>query len=359
MKIGNLDIGKKLILAPMAEITDSSLRKISKENGAGLTFTQMVSAAGVINNNFDTLRYLSFSRDEKPIGVQILGNDPGIIAEAITEIKKFKPDLIDINCGCSVEKVLRNDMGSSLLNNPALLSKIIKRGADASGDIPLSVKLRLGRDKKNINIIENAKIAQDNGASLITIHCRTTVDSYESEPDWTWLTKVKENVDIGVIGNGSVFTPQDALNMIEQTGCDSVMVGRGAIGNPFIFNRFNSLAEGNEDSGHPAIGIARQTILQQIDLLKKEFGEDIALNKAKKHSIWYLQYYNGINLFLEKVFSVKSIEELNTLISEHCEKIKDNFHPDENSVEIYQKFKKRIIFWLEDEYDKLVACSTK
>lgn len=359
MKIGNLDIGKKLILAPMAEITDSSLRKISKENGAGLTFTQMVSASGVINNNFDTLRYLSFSRDEKPIGVQILGNDPGIISEAITEIKKFKPDLIDINCGCSVEKVLRNDMGSSLLNNPALLSKIIQRGALAAGEIPLSVKLRLGKDKRNINIIENAKIAQDNGASLITIHCRTTVDSYETEPDLSWLKKVKDSINIGVIGNGSVFTPRDAMDMIEQTGCDSVMIGRGAIGNPFIFSRFNAMANGLEDSGHPVIGITLQTLLKQIDLLKKEFGEDIALNKAKKHSIWYLQYYNGINKFLDKVFSVKSIEGLNLLVSEHCEKIKDNFYPDENSVEIYQKFKKRILFWLEEEYEKLVACSTK
>jgi len=359
MKIGNLDIGKKLILAPMAEITDSSLRKISKENGAGLTFTQMVSALGVINNNFDTLRYLSFSRDEKPIGVQILGNDPGVISEAITEIKKFKPDLIDINCGCSVEKVLRNDMGSSLLNNPALLSKIIRRGSDASGDIPLSVKLRLGRDRRNINIIENAKIAQDNGASLITIHCRATVDSYETEPDWSWLKKAKESVNIGVIGNGSVFTPQDAINMIEQTGCDSVMIGRGAIGNPFIFGRFNSMAEGAVDSGHPPIEVARVTILKQIDLLKKEFGEDVALDKAKKHSIWYLQYYNGISKYLDKVFSVKNIEDLNTLVVEHCEKIKDNFYPDEHSMEIYQKFKKRIVFWLEDEYEKLVACSTK
>jgi len=359
MKIGNLDIGKKLILAPMAEISDSSFRKISKEFGAGLTFTQMVSASGVINNNFDTLRYLSFSRDEKPVGVQILGNDAGIIAEAVTEIKKFKPDLIDINCGCSVDKVLRNDMGSSLLNNPALLTQIIKRASNAAGDIPFSVKLRLGKDRKNINIVENAKIAEDNGAALVTIHCRTGSDSYESAPDWTWLKKVKENVKITVVGNGSVFTPQDAQKMIEQTGCDGIMVGRGAIGNPFLFFRNNLVAEGEPDPGQPSMETACDVLLKHIQLLKNEFGEDVALNKAKKNSIWYLQLYSGINEFLEKVFSVRSIEELNRLVTEHCSKNKDGFCTESNSEEIYQKFKKRILFWLDEENEKLVACSTK
>lgn len=359
MKIGNLDIGKKLILAPMAEISDSSFRKIIKEQGAGLTFTQMVSASGVINNNFDTLRYLSFSRDEKPVGVQILGNDPGIIAEAVLEIKKFKPDLIDINCGCSVDKVLKNDMGSSLLNNPALLAEIIKRASAASGEIPLSVKLRLGKDKRSINIIENAKLAEDNGASLIAVHCRTASDSYESEPDWSWLRKVKESVKVGVIGNGSVFTPQDAVRMYEETGCDSIMVGRGAIGNPFLFSRFNMLTEGLGDPGQPDIDITAQVLLRHIDLLKKEFGEDLALNKAKKNSIWYLQFYNGINDYLQRVFSVKSIEELNTLVAEHCGRIKGNLEAGEETEEIYRKFKKRILFWLDEENEKLVACTTK
>ncbi len=359
MKIGNLDIGKKLILAPMAEISDSSFRKIIKEQGAGLTFTQMVSASGVINNNFDTLRYLSFSRDEKPVGVQILGNDPGIIAEAVLEIKKFKPDLIDINCGCSVEKVLKNDMGSSLLNNPALLAGIIKRASAAAGEIPLSVKLRLGKDKRSINIIENAKIAEDNGASLIAVHCRTAADSYETEPDWTWLRKVKESVKIDVVGNGSVFAPQDALRMFDETGCDSIMVGRGAIGNPFLFARYNSLVEEGCDPGHPGIDIACPVLLRHIDLLRKEFGDDLALNKAKKNSIWYLQFYNGINEYLQSVFSVKSIEDLNKLVAEHCSRIKGNLDPSDEKEEIYRKFKKRILFWLDEENEKLVACTTK
>lgn len=359
MKIGSLDIGKKLILAPMAEISDSSFRKITKEMGAGLTFTQMVSASGVVNNNFDTLRYLSFSRDEKPVGVQILGNDAGVIAEAISEIKKFKPDLIDINCGCSVDKVLRNDMGSSLLNNPAVFSQIIKRASLAAGDIPLSVKMRLGRDKKSINILENAKMAEEYGASLIAVHCRTAADSYESEPDWSWLRKVKESVKINVVGNGSVFTPQDAVEMINQTGCDSIMVGRGAIGNPFLFYRFNQIAEGKEDPGKPDVDTAARLLLKQIDLLKKEFGEDLALNKAKKNSIWYFQFYNGINEYLEDIFSVRTIEDLNRLVSDHCGKIKDGFYTESNSEEIYQKFKKRILFWLDEENEKLVACTTK
>jgi tRNA-dihydrouridine synthase B len=160
MKIGNVDLGHKLILAPMADITDSSFRTIAKKNGAGLTFTQMVSAKGVVNNNFDTLRLLVFSRSEKPIGVQLLGNNPEYLSGAVKELIKLKPDLIDLNCGCPVDKVTKYNMGADLLDDPKQIGKLVNSMVKVSEGVPISVKVRLGRDKKKINIIDNAKAAE-------------------------------------------------------------------------------------------------------------------------------------------------------------------------------------------------------
>ncbi len=348
MKIGNLDIEKKLFLAPMAEVTDASFRKIARENGAGFTFTQMVSAAGVVNNNFETLRLLSFNRSEKPIGVQVLGNNPDILGEAVREIAKFKPDLIDLNCGCPVDKVVSNNMGSALLEDAKTIGRIVRKMTDSSGGIPISVKLRLGKDKSNINILETAKAAEANGASLLFVHARTRADKYESEPNWEWLKKVKENLSIPIVGNGSIFSPGDAKEMLDLTDCDSVMVARGALGNPFIFNRFNQLISTGIDPGLPEPAIVKDVLLRQISYLHKEFGEILCIDKAKKHSIWYFRFYPGIDQFLEKVFSLNNLASINSLIEEHTENIiKGNFKETELS-DINKKFKKKVLFWLTD-----------
>lgn len=349
MKIGNLDIENKLILAPMAEVTDSSFRKITKEFGAGLTFTQMVSAQGVINNNFETLRLLSFSRDEKPIGVQVLGNEPEVLGDAVKEIVKLKPDLIDLNCGCPVDKVVSNNMGSALLEDPKSMGKLIKKMVDSSNGVPISVKLRLGKDKGNINIFETARVAEDNGASILFVHTRTRADKYESDPDWHWLKKVKELVNIPVVGNGSIFTPQDAKEMIDLTGCDSVMVARGALGNPFIFDRFNKLINTGLDPGEPSVEIVRDVLLKQISLMEREFGEPNSLDKAKKNSIWYFRFYPGINQFLEKVFSLNNLHAIRSLIEEHTKNILSGNLEITQLSDINIKFKKKVLFWLTEE----------
>lgn len=349
MKIGNLDIENKLILAPMAEVTDSSFRKIAKEFGAGITFTQMVSAQGVLRNNFETLRLFSFSRDEKPIGVQLLGNNSEIISEAVKEIIKFQPNLIDLNCGCSVEKVVGNYMGSALLEDPKAMGKIIKKMVDASNGVPISVKLRLGKDKNNINILETAKVAEENGASILFVHARTRADKYESDPDWIWLRKVKETVKIPVVGNGSIFTPNDALKMKEFTGCDSVMVARGALGNPFIFDRFNKLISSGIDPGEPSIDVVKNVLLKQISYMEREFGEQKSLDKAKKHSIWYFRFYPGIDQFLEKIFGLDSLFSIRSLIEEHTQNILSGNIKITQLNEINKKFKKKVLFWLTEE----------
>lgn len=348
MKIGTLDLGNKLILAPMAEVSYSPFRKIASENGAGLTFTQMVSAEGVLKNNLETLRLLVFNKVEKPIGVQILGNNPEIIKEAVQEIKIYKPDIIDLNSGCSVSKVCNNNMGSKITDNPALFGRIIRNMADAAGSLPVSVKIRLGANKRKINVIEIAKIAEENGAAVITIHARTRDDAYINEPQWEWIRKVKESVNIPVIGNGSIFTPHQAVEMIKQTGADSVMVARGALGNPFLFSRFNSLVEKGIDSGQPGIQEVFNTIIKQIEYSVQEFGEVNSVLKIKKHIIWYLRFYGGIENLIKEIENVRDINSLITITDNHCRKIQNNDFTNEDIDEIENKFRDRVVFWADN-----------
>lgn len=349
MKIGSLDIGTKLFLAPMAEVTDSSFRGICKEHGAGITFTQMVSAEGVIKNNFESLRILSFNRNEKPIGVQVLGNDPAILGEATKEIARLKPDMIDLNCGCSVDKVTSNNMGSALLDDPKAIGKIIRKMADNAGGVPISVKLRLGKDRSHINIFETAKAVEDSGGALVFVHGRARNDKYETEPDWSWIAKVKEIVKIPVVGNGSVFFSQDAKKMIEETGCDSVMVARGALGNPFIFSRYNKLVETGEDPGMPEISIVKEVLLKHINSIEFELGEVVALDRAKKQTVWYLKDYPGINFLLEKVFGLRNFDSLRELINNHAAKITSGEYGESDKVDVINKFKKKVLFWLTED----------
>lgn len=348
MKIGNLDIGNKIFLAPMAEVTDSSFRKIAKENGVGIAFTQMVSALGVLNNNFESLRLFSFSRDEKPIGVQVLGNDAEILGDAVKELKKFKPDLIDLNSGCPVDKVVNNNMGSALLDDPRLLGKLIRKMADAAGDVPVSVKLRLGKDRKHVNVLETARAAEDNGASLVFVHARARGDKYDTSPDWEWIGKVKEILKIPVVGNGSLLNPADIKAMIDSTGCDSAMVARGALGNPFIFDRFNKLMETGKDPGQPELKVVKSTLLKHLDYLKNEFGELKSLDKAKKQVLWYFRNYTLIEFLLDNVFSAKNYEELESVVNTFVENLERSGSQFIKNEIIESKFKKKVLFWLAD-----------
>lgn len=280
MQVGKLNVDSNAFLAPMAEITDYAFRTIAKKYGAGLTFTQMVSAEGVIKNNFDTLRFLTFSRKEKPIGVQLLGKEPDIVGKAVAELVRFNPDVIDLNCGCPVEKVYANKMGAYLLTHPDELGKIVKEMVKNSSGIPISVKIRLG-PKDRVNVLENAKIIEDNGASVIIIHARKRADRYDVDPEWEWIAKVKDQVKIPVVGNGSVFDAEDAINMMNETKCDAVLVGRGALGNPFIFKQIEELKKGNKYI--PTIEEIKTVAIEHVELLRREQGFDVHLDRAKKY----------------------------------------------------------------------------
>lgn len=351
MKIGTLDIGSKAILAPMAEVTDAPFRTMCREHGAGLTFTQMISAKGVSENSFDTLKFLAFSRNEKPIGVQMLGGNIDNLGAAVEEIRKLKPDVIDLNCGCSVAQVCKYNMGARLLDDPVYLGKLVRRMVDASGGIPVSVKIRLGASWQKINVIENARQIEKNGASFITVHARTRADIYANPPVWEWIKKVKQSVSIPVVGNGSLMEPADCLRMIEQTGCDGVFIARGALGNPFIFERFNALMESGADPGHPDADTVLNTVVKHLELLVRDAGEPIALNRAKKHILWYYRYFNGITHLLENIFQLNDKSSVIGFLSEHTEKIKNNIYPEEDFERIKRSFNERVLFWINTQME--------
>jgi tRNA-dihydrouridine synthase B len=346
LKVGNLSLDKRAILSPMAEVTDAPLRQICREYGAGLTFTQMVSAKGIIDNSFTSLKALAFRRDEKPIGVQLITNEPEYLEKAIKEIKSFQPDLIDLNCGCSVPQVCKYGLGAAILDDPVLLAELVRTMTDAAGDIPVSIKLRLGRDKNNITVLRNAKIAEENGTSLITIHARTRNQSYAEKPDWQWIKKVKEVVNIPVVGNGNLFYPEDCIRMINETGCDFVFVARGALGNPFIFNRLNSILESGVDPGVPDLDEVGQTVLKHFNLILKEYGEDQGIKKARKHLIWYFRFYKGIYNFIEKIYSIDEHYSVENFILEHIQKIKENYYPEEDLEKVNKSFNEHVLFWM-------------
>ncbi len=355
MRIGNLDLGNKLILAPMAEVTDSSFRKIAKEFGCGLTFTQMVSAEGVVRNNFETLKLLSFNKSEKPIGIQILGRDPAIIGEAVNEVSKFNPDIIDLNSGCPVDKVVGKRMGSALLDDPQLIGKLVRKMKDNSNGIPVSIKVRLGKDKNHINIFDTVKAAMENGVDVIFIHARVRNEKYNVEPRWQWIKEVKEKFNVNIVGNGSVFTPQDAQEMIKETGADSVLVARGALGNPFIFSRYNKLIESGIDPGKPDVTVVRDTALKHLDYLVNDLGEIMSLDRAKKNMIWYFHYYNGVNFILDRIFGLTSVSSIKDLINEHSENLINQRYGEENLEINHTKFKKKVLFWLTEMDEKIGA----
>lgn len=345
MSIENLQIHKKLFLAPMAEVSYEPLRRVSRDHGAGCTFTQMVSAEGVIKNNLDTLRFLVFNRSEKPIGVQLLGNKPEIIGEAVEEIAKYKPDIIDLNCGCSVTKVCKLKMGCSLMENPALVGEIVRHMVDAAGNIPISIKMRLGPKKSLINCNEIAKVAEENGASLVFVHARTRDDSYLVPPQWKYLKELKESVSIPVVGNGSVFTPEDVVKIKEQTGVDSVMIARGALGNPFIFSRYRSIIENGFDPGEPELFEIKESIQNHIKYSVDCFGEKDGVLRARKHIIWYLRKFNGVSDLIDRIFTISNKILLDEFLEEHIHKIEKGLHPEEDINLINQKFMDRVIFW--------------
>lgn len=307
MKILNVNINKKVVLAPMAGVSDKAFRELCVKFGAGYTATEMVSSNGISHLNKKTLDLMSISEKERPCGIQIFGDTPETMAKAAEFALTQNPDVIDINMGCPAPKVNKSGGGAILMKNPDLCFKIVKAVRERIS-IPLTVKIRKGWDDKSVNAVEIAKICEEAGANAITIHGRTREQMYKPFVDLEIIKKVKEAVKIPVIGNGDIFCAKDALNMLEKTGCDLIMVGRGAIGNPFIFKEINCAIE-NKPYTPPTLEEKINTMTEHIKNLCNYKGEYIGMKEARRHICMYIKGIPSANKFRNEACKLQTFKE--------------------------------------------------
>ena len=309
-KIGNVEIKNKIVFAPMAGVSNISFRKIIKEMGAGLIYSEMVSNMGIIYNSKKTIELLKINDEERPISIQIFGSDTESFINAAKYVEEnFKPDIIDINMGCPVPKVaVKSQAGSALLKNPEKIYEIVKNVVD-NIKTPVTVKIRLGWDKNNINCIEIAKLIEKAGASAIALHARTRADGYSGKADWKYIKQVKENVSVPVIGNGDVTSPEEAIKMLKETNCDAVMIGRATLGNPWIIKKCVEKLENDIDIPDPSYTERIDMILKHYNLLKENTNEKTALLEIKTHALWYLKYIPNSKEIKRQISVVKTEKE--------------------------------------------------
>ena len=314
LQIGNVKLENDLILGPMAGVTDLPFRLLCKEQGAGLLCMEMVSAKGIMYNNKNTKFLLTIDERERPVSLQLFGSDADIISEQAKRIEELPFDILDINMGCPVPKIVNNGDGSALMKNPLLAGEIIEKTARAIQK-PVTVKIRKGFDEEHINAVEMAHIAQESGAAAIAVHGRTREQYYSGKADWEIIRKGKEAVKIPVIGNGDVWTPQDAIDMRKQTGCDGVMIGRGAQGNPWIFKQILHYEQTGELLEKPSPQEVTEMILRHAKMQMEFKGEYTGMREIRKHAAWYTAGYKNSAKLRGKINETETYEELKELLS--------------------------------------------
>ena len=313
MYIGSLEIENRIFLAPMAGITDLPYRIIMKRFGAGLVFSEMVSAKGLVYAGKRTRELLLSAPEERPLGIQLFGSDPESLAEAVRLVAD-DGDLIDINLGCPVNKVVKDGSGCALMKDPAKVGRIIT-AVRKSTSLPLTVKIRSGWDKSCQNFIEIGTIAEDAGADAVTLHPRTRSQGFSGTANWQQITELKEALNIPVIGSGDIFKATDALEMIDRTACDAVMIGRGGYGNPWLVREVAELLAGGQVSP-PSPAERQRVALEHQQLQVETFGAEKALFEMRKHLCWYARGLPGAARFRAAINRAASIEEQQELIRE-------------------------------------------
>ena len=316
-KIGNVEIKNKVVFAPMAGVSNISFRTIIKEMGAGLIYSEMISSMGIKYGSDKTIDLINFEEGERPISIQIFGNDVDSFVEAACYIEKnYHPDIIDINMGCPVPKIaLKSQAGSALLKNPDKIKEIVSSVVSAVS-IPVTVKIRSGWDNDNINAVLVAKKCEEAGASAIAIHGRTRSQGYSGNADWNIIKEVKEAVNIPVIGNGDVKTIYDAKKMLDETGCDGVMIGRATLGNPWFIRECVSYLEDGVVLDKPSFVDKINMIKRHYSLLKKYNNEKVALLEIRMHALWYIKGIPGAKEYKSKITSCNSEEEFFKILDE-------------------------------------------
>ena len=315
LKIGNVELENNLILAPMAGVTDLPFRLLCKEQGAALCCMEMVSAKGIYYNNKNTESLLTVDERERPVSLQLFGSDPEIMAAMAAKIEHRNFDILDINMGCPVPKVVNNGDGSALMKNPVLAGKIIE-GMVKAIDKPVTVKIRKGFDDEHINAVEMAHVAQESGAAAIAVHGRTREQYYSGKADWSIIADVKSAVSIPVIGNGDILDAKDVIAMKKQTGCDGFMIGRGAQGNPWIFHQILHYFETGELIGKPPMEEMVKTMLRHAKLQIEFKGDYLGIREMRKHAAWYTAGYKGASKLRGRINDVESYDELEQLFED-------------------------------------------
>ena len=312
LTIGNVTLDNCYVLGPMAGVTDLPFRLLCKEQGAGLLCMEMVSAKAIMYKNRNTQSLLEIDPRENPVSLQLFGSDPDIISNIAHEIEERPFDLLDINMGCPVPKIVNNGEGSALMKNPKLAGEIIRKTVKAINK-PVTVKIRKGFDDDHVNAVEMAKIAEDAGAAAVAVHGRTREQFYSGKADWDIIRQVKEAVSIPVIGNGDLLTAEDVIAMEEQTGCDGFMIARGAQGNPWIFKQILHYFETGEHLPKPSIEEVTQMILRHARMMLEFKGEYIGIREIRKHAAWYTAGYPNsarLRVAINNVESFEALEEL-------------------------------------------------
>jgi tRNA-dihydrouridine synthase B len=313
MKIGTLDLGTGIFLAPMAGVTDLPFRILCREKGCSLASTEMVSAKAIYYGNKDTADLLKSCAEDRPLAVQLFGSEPELMTEMALRIEEGPFALIDINMGCPVPKVVKNGEGSALMKNPALAGKIVA-AMTRKLKKPVTVKIRAGFDETHKNAAELARILEASGAAAITVHGRTREQYYSGRADRSIIREVKEAVRIPVIGNGDIFTAEDARQMLAETGCDGVMVARGAEGNPWIFSEIRSLLETGKLPEKPSAAEKRELVFRHLAMEMEQSGEKAGILKMRKHISWYLHGLPNAAQIRNAVNNTENLSELQALI---------------------------------------------
>jgi tRNA-dihydrouridine synthase B len=328
MRIGNLNLRGRVLLAPLAGVSNRPFRVLAVQAGAAMTFTEMVSCEGIVRNQDKTMAMMAFKSDERPLGVQLFGASPKSMGQAARiVVQEVRPDALDINFGCPVKKVVSKNGGAALLKNLPLTEAIIQAVVDGAGDTPVMVKLRCGWDDTVPVYVEVGQAAQRAGVAAITLHARSRAGGFSGKADWSAIKRLKESVSIPVIGNGDIVIPEDAGRMIEETGCDGVMIGRAALGNPFIFEQINRYLETGERVDGPSRRRSIEMARLHSHLMVQEYGENKGTLLMRKYLGWYVKGFPGAADLRVSLFSVSTMADVDRVFADYL-----NESPTEDDV---------------------------